>query len=272
MTETTQPPAGGYLPGTVPLSPAPTRPPTPWWAYVTTVVGIVVVVTLVVGGATAAAVAMSTTVTTGTIAADGVQRLRLEAVTGAVTVRTDESMGDRVEIRTRAVTTWQEPELVREQDGDLLTVGLECPRQGWLNRCEGAFEVVMAPGTDLETDLVTGGVEATGLAGGVDLRVVTGAVDLRRTVAPEVAVDVTTGGMVLDFAEPPTSVLANADVGAISVSVPDDGTAYDVAVTSGVGGEDVQVETAATSDNVMQLSTSVGGVEVRYAARERRRQ
>ena len=259
MTDTTP-----YRDTTVPMSPAPTRPPTPWWAYVTTAIGVVLVVTLVGGGITAAAVAMSTTVTTSTITADGVQRLRLQAVTGAVTVRTEESMGDRVEIRTRAVTTWQEPALTEEQEGGVLDVGLDCPRQGWLNRCEGSFQVVMGPGTDLEADLVAGGVDAAGLAGDVDVRVVTGGVNLERTTSPVVDVDVTTGGVALGFTEPPTSVLANVNVGGITVAVPDDGTVYDVVVSSGVGGEDVTVETSSTSDNAIELSTSVGGVEVGY--------
>lgn len=266
MTEpvTTSPMPTPYSAPPVAVSPAPTRPPTPWWAYVFAVAGVLLVLGLVAAGVTAAAVAMSTSVVTDSIEADGVQRLQVEAVTGSVTVRTEPTMGDRVEITTRTVSTWQEPELVREQAGEVLDVALDCPRQGWLNRCEGSFDVVMGPDTELDISLVTGGVDGTALAGDVDIQVVTGGVMLERLASETVSVDITTGGVDLDFAQPPTDVLADVSVGGVTIAVPDDGTVYDVAVSSGVGGEDVTVDTSGDSDNRIEVATSVGGTEVRY--------
>jgi hypothetical protein len=113
-------------------------------------------------------------------------------------------------------------------------------------------------------EIATGGLEARGLAGDVDVSISAGGVSLSDLRAERVRTSVTTGGVMLDFAEPPREVTAATSVGGVGVVVPDDGTAYDVRTTVSVGEASVGVATDADARNVLDLTTTVGGIDVAY--------
>lgn len=250
-------------------TPTAVRPPTPWWALVLAVLSVLLVLGLLVAGVAAAAISLSTTVVREEVSADGVDELRIDVVTGGIDIRTDPSLGDRVEVSARVTTTSQETVVAQESEGGVLTLGADCPEGGWIPRCEAAFDIAMGPDTDLVVDVVTGGVTGSGLAGEVRVDVVTGGVDLSGLESQVVAVEVVTGGVDLDFATAPSSVSAQAQVGGVTVQVPDDGTAYQVTSTSGVGGEDVRVPTSSSAERVIDVSTQVGGSEVVHRRTDR---
>lgn len=245
------------------------RPPVPWWAGVFAVIGVlVVVVSLVV--ATGAVVVAASTRSTGTdISAQGVERLHLVGPTGGASIETDPDMSGRVTGTAVLTTSFREVEVDVEQDGDVLVLSAQCPRSAPFQRCEVSYELTVGPDVDLEVDIVTGGVEATGLGGEVDVTVTTGGVQLLDLTSRLVDVAVTTGGVDLVFDEAPTAVVASTTVGGVSVTVPDDGTTYDVLTSVSVGDAVVAIDTDRDARRSIEATTSVGGVSVDYAGSSR---
>jgi hypothetical protein len=118
-----------------------------------------------------------------------------------------------------------------------------------------------------ETTVVTittnaGAVELADLAGDVRVETDAGTVQARNLAADQVSVRTHAGATSLHFREPPVSVQATTDLGAIVVEVPR-GTAYAVETVTSVGGANVSVPRDPASRHKITLRTDLGGIEVK---------
>jgi hypothetical protein len=75
-------------------------------------------------------------------------------------------------------------------------------------------------------------------------------------------VDVTTGGVALEFLEPPREVEVAATTGGVDIGVPSDGTSYAVRTSVTVGDHRVSVPEDEDATRSIVASTTVGGVSV----------
>ncbi|MGJ7441931.1 hypothetical protein [Aquipuribacter sp. MA13-6] len=258
------PPPGGYGPVPDPPPPVPTeRPRTPWWAGLLAVLGVLAVVATLVGVTSALVYAAATRTSEVAVAETGVRELRLTGVAGGASVTTRTSSDGEVMGTARLTTSWDEADVTVERQGDVLLLEADCDQQAWPRRCEVAFDLVVDPSTDVVVDMVTGGFEADGLSGDVAVDMVTGGVMLTAAASQQVDVQVTTGGVALDFAVAPRQVEVSTVTGGIAIGLPVDGQAYAVSTDVSVGGSDVSVPTDPSSSRSIEASTTVGGIEVR---------
>ncbi|WP_336923989.1 hypothetical protein [Aquipuribacter sp. SD81] len=265
-------PAAGPPTGPPSGRPPAGRPPVPWWAAVLAVLGVLVVVALVAGVVGAAVLASGTRTVRGPVEATGVRQVVVQGATGGVRVRTDGAAPGAVTGTSSLTTSWADGTVSATQDGGVLTLTVECPSQAWPRRCDVGYDLLVDPDVDLDVDLAAGGLEAEGVAGDVTASVGAGGVSLRRATSQTVDVAVSTGGASLDFAAPPRSVTASSSVGGLVVTLPDDGTAYDVTSRVSVGEAQVGVTDTPGADRVLDLTASVGGVDVQYAGARQERQ
>ncbi|MFC5380638.1 hypothetical protein [Aquipuribacter nitratireducens] len=256
-----------------PVPPAPrppqNRPRVPWWAWVLTVLGVLVVVVVVGVAAAAALVAAGTREQRQVVDAEGVRELHVVGDVAGVRLRTagagdGEVLGDAV-----LTTSWVEGEVTVTREGDTLVLESECPSSGWPRRCDVGYDLVVDPEVDVDVDVATGGVDASGLAGDLTTSISAGGVSLRDATSQRVSASVTTGGVQLDFVAPPREVRVATSVGGVAVVVPDDGTAYDVSTGVSVGDAAVGITDEPGASRVLDLSATVGGIDVSYEGQDR---
>ena len=242
--------------------PATQRPPVPWWASILAVLGVLLVLGVLTSVVAALVVESATRTVREPVQETGVRTLRIEGVTGGVDLRTDDAAAGAVTGAARVTTSWQEADLETVRDGDELVLRATCPEQGWPRRCEVAYDLQVDPDVDVVVDIVTGGLQARGLAGDVDVSVTAGGVLLRELTSQVVQVDVTTGGVAMDFTVPPREVGASATTGGIDIGLPSDGTAYAVRTSVSVGDAGVSVPVDDAARRSIVASTTVGGISI----------
>lgn len=256
------PPPGGY--GRVPPPPVPTeRPRTPWWARLLAVLGVVAVVLTLVAVTSALVYAAATRTSEVAVDETGVRELRLTGVAGGASVTTRTATDGEVSGTARLTTSWDEADVTVTRQGDVLLLEADCDQQAWPRRCDVDFDLVVDPSTDVVVDMVTGGFEADGLSGDVVVDMVTGGVMLTSAASSQVDVQVTTGGVAMDFVAAPQQVQVSTVTGGIAIGLPVDGEAYAVSTDVSVGGSEVSVPNDPSSSRTIDASTTVGGIEVR---------
>ena len=255
--------SGLTAPGLMPPVPPPAqRPPVPWWAALLSVLGVLVVLGVLSTAVAAVVVESATRTVRVPVEETGVRTLRIEGVTGGVRLRTDDAVAGTVSGTTRVTTSWQEAEVEAVRDGDELVLRATCPDQGWPRRCEVGHDLLVDPDVDVVVDIVTGGLQAQGLAGDVDVSVTAGGVLLEDLTSQVVRVDVTTGGVVMGFAVPPREVGVTATTGGIDIGLPADGAAYAVRTSVSVGDAGVSVPVDDDAGRSITASTTVGGIGI----------
>jgi hypothetical protein len=238
------------------------RPPLPWWAGVLAVLGVTTVVLAVVAAVGITVLTAATRTTSLAVAEDGVREIRIVGVTGGANITTDEGADGAVSGTARVTTSWQDADVDVTREGDVLLLEADCPEQAWPRRCEVGYDLVVDPDTDVTVDIVTGGLRAAGIDGDVRASITAGGVLLTDSRSQDVEATVTTGGIGLEFLEPPRRVTATATTGGISVTLPDDGTAYDVRTAVSVGDAGVHVPTDSSARRSIEATTTVGGIDI----------
>jgi hypothetical protein len=128
-------------------------------------------------------------------------------------------------------------------------------------RCDVEFRVHLPAAAHTEITSQAGAVRLTGLTGDVTVNTRAGAVEGRGLGSDEVSVETQAGAARLEFTQPPSTVRASTEVGAVEVRVPGD-TSYAVDVQTTVGRSDVSVQRDPSSAHRIQIRTSVGAVKV----------
>lgn len=195
--------------------------------------------------------------------------------------------------------TWSmaKPSIGARQVGDRLLLTSSCPFNPGRS-CSGRLRLLVPAGLRVQGDTgdghltlrdltgpVTvstsdGGVEASGLTGAVTVTTRDGGIDVSG-VRGRLAVttrdgsvnatalrsaDVTAksgdGGVRLAFAVPPTSVRAESGDGSVDITVPKDGSPYDVVADTGDGSRQVSVPTDPSSSRRIEVRTRDGGIRI----------
>jgi hypothetical protein len=107
-----------------------------------------------------------------------------------------------------------------------------------------------------------GGVEVSNVTQSLAVQTGDGSVDATDLRAADVTVQTSDGRVRLAFVAPPTSVRAQSGDGSVDVTVPQDGTRYDVAVETRDGSRQVSVPVDSQSDRRIEVRTGDGGVRV----------
>lgn len=193
--------------------------------------------------------------------AGGVRAVHVRADAGQV--RVVRAAGDDVEVSVTAEGTWRTPTTVRERDGGTLLLSARCDTPAALGRCEVSYTVEVPDGVDVDLEVSAGRVSVDGVDGEVLARSHAGEVELTdlRSERVDAASDV--GRVAVTFAEPPASVRASSETGAVEVTLPAGGEPYAVDATSDVGGTVVDVRTDPASPRSVVARTAVGHVSVR---------
>jgi DUF4097 and DUF4098 domain-containing protein YvlB len=128
-------------------------------------------------------------------------------------------------------------------------------------RCDVEFSVHVPADTAVDITARAGAVRLTGLTSDVTVVTDAGAVEGTGLAGDSVSVKTDAGATSLQFTEPPASVEASTELGAILLKVPG-GTAYAVDVSTTAGGSDIRVQQDANSPHKISLRTEVGGIRV----------
>lgn len=131
-------------------------------------------------------------------------------------------------------------------------------------RCNVEFTVRVPAPTAVNITAKAGAVTLADLTSDVTVVTDAGAVEGKNLAGDSVTVTTDAGATSLQFSEPPASVKASTEVGAISLKLPG-GTAYAVDVSTKAGGSDIQVQQDSKSPYKISLRTNVGGIRVENA-------
>jgi hypothetical protein len=128
-------------------------------------------------------------------------------------------------------------------------------------RCEIRYKIRMPAATSAEITAQAGAVHVTGLGGTVHITTQAGAVEGKALASDEVIVTTQAGAASLEFAEAPSLMKANTELGAVEVRVPST-EAYAVAADTDVGKAEVSVRHDPASLHKIQVKTGVGAVTI----------
>ncbi|MCH7229395.1 DUF4097 domain-containing protein [Glycomyces sp. L485] len=190
---------------------------------------------------------------------------------GAVNLTSDDDGGFGV----HRESTWRgdAPAITEEWvDDDSFAVDAECdtgfPIDFGVDLCSVEYWMSLPSGTaaDVRTDLAD--IRADGLDGEMRLLSSAGTIEAERLRTTETVVENSVGDVSLRFAEVLGDVTVTTSVGNVTIVVPDDGTTYEVRFESSIGEQNIDIATdrAAEADYLIQVSTSVGDLDVRYAS------
>jgi putative adhesin len=188
---------------------------------------------------------------------------------------------DATSVSMQRSYTWSlgKPTIGETRNGDLLSITSSCPFTVGLG-CSGHVRVVVphdikvrartSDGSltvrdlDGRVDLAAtdGGIAASGLTGRATIHTSDGSIAATELRSDQVDASTSDGSMRLQFEAAPAAVTARSSDGSIDVVVPHDGTAYDVAATTGDGGREVAVPTDPDSSHRMELRTSDGSIRL----------
>jgi Putative adhesin len=146
--------------------------------------------------------------------------------------------------------------------GGQLALSYTCPGRLDGNSCSVTYVVKVPRRLAVEIEGKVGLVRLTGLAGQLTLNSSTGNIDATGLTSAAVTAQANAGAITLEFVAPPTTVNAEAQVGAITVRLPA-GTAYAVDANSQVGTTDVMVQRDPSSPHRVTVHSRVGSVSVR---------
>jgi DUF4097 and DUF4098 domain-containing protein YvlB len=132
------------------------------------------------------------------------------------------------------------------------------------SRCGVEFKVRVPASTAVSVTTRAGAVDLTDLEGDVTINSDAGAIEGTGLGGEKVSVTTEAGATSLEFSEPPATVTASTELGAISVKVPG-GTAYAVEASTGAGKSDIRVQQDPASPHKISLKTTVGAIRVENA-------
>jgi hypothetical protein len=165
----------------------------------------------------------------------------------------------------RHVLTWsfdRPTAEVTQHDSRVEIVG-HCPTTGVsFGHCSVDIDITLPRETSVVITSRTGDVTASGVGGTLEATTSTGDVDLRDLHSERVTATSSTGDVAVTLLAAPRSVRAGTSTGDVRVSVPADGTAYQVTALTSIGDRTVRVPTDPASSRTINASTSVGDLVV----------
>jgi hypothetical protein len=190
----------------------------------------------------------------------GIRSVEVDSAVGRVIV--ERGTGE-LEASVTAEGTWGRPAARADRQGDTLRLTGDCGRVRLWGRCSVEYRLAVPDGVDVTVRAAAGQVQVSGIDGDLTARVNAGEVRLRDLRSQRVDASTDAGQVRAEFSTPPRDVRLRTSTGAISVTVPDDGTAYAVSASADLGAAQVDVPIDPTSERRISATTSVGAVDVR---------
>ncbi|KJS55969.1 DUF4097 family beta strand repeat-containing protein [Streptomyces rubellomurinus] len=181
-----------------------------------------------------------------------VKELVVEGHTGGVVVT---GGGDTVHVTEKQDYEDAPPNTTHEVKDGVLRLTYDC------GGCGVGYTVRVPAGTKVRIKEETGGVRLSGLAAEVEAEVDTGGVEATGLTSQQVRLSARTGGVRAEFAAAPVKVEAKTETGGVRVKVPAD-EAYAVDANAGTGGVDVGIPSQAGAARRITARTDTGGVTV----------
>ncbi|WP_028926383.1 hypothetical protein [Pseudonocardia acaciae] len=155
-----------------------------------------------------------------------------------------------------------EPATSHDLAGGVLTLSeLGCPNQPADTRCRVDYTINAPPGTALELGSRSGNLMVAGMAGELIARSTAGKVASRDLTSGSVLANSGAGDIELDFAQPPTQVVAISNAGAVRLAVPKN-TGYSIQANTPIGAPRLEVPLDMTSTHRIQAESTGDTVEV----------
>ena len=194
---------------------------------------------------------------------------------------------DAEEVAVQRTVEWanREPTIKETWSNRAFDVDLECPDgvSGWLNDyCRIDYVTQLPNRTPVDVKLTTGDVTLAGdmgdsnvtattgnvtldgVVGDLETRTTTGSITGTGLAGATISAEAETGSIELDYTHTPEQVTASVTTGDISITVPDDGEAYQIVGDTQTGQRDIQVPTDPAADRVIDVTSTTGDVEVGY--------
>ena len=242
------------------------------------VLGVALSVLLVVWGALSLASLLARVTETRSATFSGVASLELDLGFESVEIVGSTSVTSVAMDRSY---TWSmvKPSIGARQDGDRLVLTSSCPFTPGVP-CSGRVRLLVPAELRVQGDTgdghltlrdLTGPVTVATGDGGVDvseigglLSVTTrdGSVDATELRSTDLTVTSQDGDVRLAFSTPPTSVRTDSQDGSVDVTVPKDGTSYDVVTDTRDGSRQVSLPTDPSSARRIVVRTQDGGIRV----------
>jgi hypothetical protein len=187
--------------------------------------------------------------------------LRVRQSCGAITVRAGGA--GTIDLTSKVWKTFGGPRVTTRLSGDTLSVDVHCPAYtvGGISG-SSSLTLLVPAGTALDVASDGGSVHLVGVSGTVVAHSSAGSVRGEGLKSASVRATSSAGGVHLDFAAPPSAVVAQSSAGSVSVSVPDDGTTYAVDAHSSAGSTHVGIATDPKSTRTIKATSSAGGVSI----------
>ncbi|NUR69643.1 MAG: DUF4097 family beta strand repeat protein [Hamadaea sp.] len=202
---------------------------------------------------------------------------------GDVTVRA-KAGATGVSVQRTLHWTTQSPTIHEDWDGDVLTIGFDCPRWGFGSGCGVDYSVEVPPTVQVQIQVGSGDVRLAGLTAPARVHTTSGDVRISEMHADKLDVEATSGDLTFEdisigtlsaatvsgdvravYTTSPASLEISAVSGDVNVTLPRDGTAYQVHLESTSGDLSTDVATTAGATARIDLSTTSGDVRVRLA-------
>ncbi|GAA2269832.1 hypothetical protein GCM10009853_024430 [Glycomyces scopariae] len=178
--------------------------------------------------------------------------------------------GTALEFQLKTRWLGEEPETREDWDGDVFSATGECAQGRFfgldVDQCQTNYVLGLPAGTDATAETDVGTVSLEGVDGAVDVETGVGDVvgeDLRAT---STTIESGVGSVTLEYDQVLGDIVIDAGTGDVIITVPDDGTTYDVDFEGGVGDRNIEIATdpSVQADYTIAVTSGVGSLTVRY--------
>lgn len=165
----------------------------------------------------------------------------------------------------RVESSFVTPEVRVDAATETATLAGSCPGMNWLQVCAVNWVVMVPADTSVTVRSDVGDIRITALAGEVSATSSVGDVVVRESASTSLSLHSSVGDVTLVSTVPPEKARAASSTGDVRVSVPRDGTTYDVTLDTSVGDLTNSLGSDPTSSRIIDLSSSVGDVTFQHA-------
>lgn len=187
--------------------------------------------------------------------------LTLDNGVGDITVRAADA-GERPSARATVRSGLTTPEVDVTVDGDTASISDTC-QNSWWDNCSVSWTVVVPEDATLALTSSVGDITVTGTTAPLTVASSVGGITAQDISSPTVRANGSVGDVTVDFTAPPESVEVSASTGDVTVTVPDDGTAYHVQTNTSLGEVHSGMGSDPAATHLIDVRTSVGDVFLR---------
>jgi hypothetical protein len=155
-----------------------------------------------------------------------------------------------------------EPATKEQVNGQTLSIDSACGG-GFMSGCSIDYEVKVPDGAPVTLRLGSGDIDVSGAIGPLQAETGSGNVDAAGLDSTNAVLRTGSGDLDLSFTTAPMNVELKTGSGNVTMWVPK-GDNYAVDVTTGSGGQNVDVETSQSSPHKVLVQTGSGNVDLRY--------